>query len=209
MLALWMGIMLLPTVFSDDAPNFSRTLPALPALFVPVGLGLSAIVDFIGRSFGGTRQGHLLGYGAAALILAFSSAWAFRDYFIRFPTYPEVYYAYDVDKLDAWARLQALTGGDAVYLSQLWAEHSTVEFLRRGIDVHSLRSLDSSRTLVLPPPGKGAAYAFPAQQRGRAEEVAALWPSARLVEVTDRLGAPLLELVTVDARSGAWRTVGA
>jgi hypothetical protein len=200
MLALWAGVMLLPTVFSDDAPNFSRSLTALPALFVPAGLGLVAIVDFVGRALGGTRRGVLVGYGAALLILVFSATWAFRDYFIRFPTYREAYYAYDVDKLDAWSRLQALTGENAVYLSQLWAEHSTLEFLRRSTDV---RSLDSSRTLVLPPAGKGAAYAFPAQQTRRAEQVAALWPSARLEQVPDRYGQPLLALATVDAEAAA------
>ncbi len=105
-----------------------------------------------------------------------------------------------MDKLDAWAQIEALRGVDAVYLSQLWAEHSTLEFLRRDTDV---RSLDSSRTLVLPPPGKGAAYAFPSQQRRRAEEIAALWPSAQLEETRDRYGKPLLELVTVDAASAA------
>ncbi len=200
MLALWAVVMLTPTIFSDDAPNFSRSLPALPALFVPAGLGLTAIVNFVARIFRGERRGVWLGYGAAALILIASTTFAFRDYFIRFPSSPDAYYAYDVDKLDAWAQIEPLRVQDAVYLSQLWAQHSTLEFLRRDTDV---RSLDSSRTLVLPPPGQGAAYAFPSQQRRRAEEIAALWPGAQLEETTDRYGKPLLELVTVDAASTA------
>ena len=109
-LALWAGIMLTPTLFSDDAPNFSRSLPALPALFVPAGLGLAAIVGFVARLFRGERRSVWLGYGAAALILIISATFAFRDYFIRFPSDPEAYYAYDVDKLDAWAQIEALQG---------------------------------------------------------------------------------------------------
>ncbi|NJN83193.1 MAG: hypothetical protein HC802_13520, partial [Caldilineaceae bacterium] len=34
LLALWVIVMLSASVFSDDAPDFSRTLPTLPALMV-------------------------------------------------------------------------------------------------------------------------------------------------------------------------------
>jgi hypothetical protein len=198
MLALWAGVMLLPTMFSDDAPNFSRSLPALPALFVPAGLGLAAIMDFVARPFRDRRNGLAAGYAVAAFFLIVSGVLAVRDYFVRFPNAPEAYYAYDVDKLDAWGHLEPHIGKDAVYLSQLWAEHSTLKFLRRGTDV---RSLDSSNTLVLPPEGTGAVYAFPSQQRRRAEQIAALWPGAGLESLADRYGKPLLEIVTADAGS--------
>ncbi len=201
LLALWAGVMLLPTMLSDDAPNFSRALPALPALFVPAALGLAALADFIAARFHDRRTGQWVGGAVVGVILLISGIWACRDYFIRFPAQPEVYYAYDVDKLDAWARLAPHIGQDAVYLSQLWAEHSTLEFLRRGTDV---RSLDSSNTLVLPPPGQGAVYAFPGQQQRRAAQVAGLWPGRAVLEpLTDRYGKPLLWLVTVDAAAAA------
>ena len=195
LLMLWSLVMLLPTVFSDDAPNFSRSLPALPAVFVAVGLGLSAIADLLARAPMPAKAARAAGVAVIGLIVIGSLVLAARDYFVRFPKAPEAYYAYDVDKLDAWAHLRPLAAAHQVYLSQLWAEHATLAFLRRGTDV---KSFDSSETVVLPPSGRGAVYAFPALQRQRAVRLATLWPGTPVQEFSDAHGAPLLETVTLD-----------
>ncbi|NJN82414.1 MAG: hypothetical protein HC802_09160 [Caldilineaceae bacterium] len=44
LLALWALIMLFPSILSEAAPNYSRMMPALPALFVAAGLGLAWLV---------------------------------------------------------------------------------------------------------------------------------------------------------------------
>jgi len=206
LLAMWALLMLMPSVFSDDPPNFSRTLPALPALFTAVGLGLTWIADSIASLLrrmrpsalpeaGGLR--HLAaGYGVAALILVASGGMAFYDYFVRFANAPEAYYAYDADKLDAWAQLQDIAETGQVYLSKLWADHATVEFLRPG---SSIKPLDTSNTVVMPAPGVDAVYALPPEQGQRAASLAALWPGASRQQILDRYGKPLLEVVRVGA----------
>ena len=208
LLAMWALVMLMPSVFSDDPPNFSRTLPALPALFVAVGLGLTWIADGVSNLLCQDRLAALpkairnrhvaAGYGLVALILMVSGGLAFYDYFVRFANEPEAYYAYDADKLDAWDQLQDLAETGQVYLSKLWADHATVEFLRPG---SSIKPLDTSNTVVLPPPGSDAIYALPPEQDQRAAGLASLWPGASRQQILDRYGQPLLEVVRVDAAS--------
>lgn len=189
LLALWLAVMLLPSVLSNDAPDFSRTVPTHPALFVAAGLGLawlgaqSWIVPWLGGA-------------AAAAIVVVSGGWTFYDYFVDFGGRSELYYVYDVDKLDALEQLQPLTDGNQVYLSELWAGHASVTFLRGE---YGIKSIDTSDTLVLPAPGLGAVYAFPAEQADRAERIAEQLPGATLSRVPDALGNELLSIVQIDA----------
>jgi hypothetical protein len=121
------------------------------------------------------------------------------DYFVRFAQSPEVYYMYDGDKLDALNYLGQFTDGNEVYLSQLWGDmHSTVYLLRRNLGI---KSVDTANTIVLPPPGKGAIYAFPNEQLERAEQVAALWPGLKVESIRDPYGNVLLHTVRIDAKT--------
>lgn len=203
LLALWSLVMLAPSVLSDAAPNFSRTLPALPALFVAVGLGLTwllavgpALAHRLRRT---TVTGARVSSALVAAILLISSASSLYDYFYRFPQREETYYAYDVDKLDAWAELQPLVADHQVYLSQLWAEHGTLRFLRRRKGIKAL-NLDNLIDTVVLPADEGAVYAFPPEDSDQAERLASYW-SGRAVRRTayDRYGRPLLALVILDA----------
>lgn len=192
--AIWAGVMLFPSILSDAAPNYSRTLPALPALLVPAGLGLARLADW-------RRPAPWVGPVAAGLIVVYSTGQAVYDYFVRFPQSPDVYYMYDADKLDALAYLDQFTDKNQVYLSQLWGDfHATVWFLRGPLGI---KSLDTSDTVVLPPPGQGAVYAFPHEQRERAEQLAMLWPDLEAQPVDDAQGNVLLYTVSLDAETAA------
>ncbi|MDI9547235.1 MAG: phospholipid carrier-dependent glycosyltransferase [Chloroflexota bacterium] len=194
LLLTWALVMLLPSVLSEAAPNYSRTLPSLPALFVAGGLGLAWVSHL-------QRPHQYAGIAAAALILLYSGYRAVYDYFVVFPDRQEVYYLYDADKLDALAYLQTLTAGSQVYLSQLWGDHhATVSMLRREMNI---KSLDASDTLALPPPDMGVVFAFPHEQLERAEQLAKLWPHVQVRQVDDPFGAALLYLVEVDLQTAA------
>ena len=203
LLALWSLVMLAPSVLSDAAPNFSRTLPALPALFVAVGLGLTWLLAagpaLAHRLRWATATGARVGSAVVAAILLISSASSLYDYFYRFPQREETYYAYDVDKLDAWAELLPLAADRQVYLSQLWAEHGTLRFLRRRKGIKAV-SLDNPIDTIVLPVDEGAVYAFPPEDSDQAERLAAYW-SGRAIRRTvyDRYGRPLLALVILDA----------
>ncbi len=190
LLAIWVLVMLLPSVLSEAAPNYSRTMPSLPATFVAAGLGLTWIVTY-------QWPFAWLGPVAAAVILIFSTGSTVYDYFVRFAQSPEVYYLYDADKLDALDHLAQYADEDAVYISQLWGEkHSTVYLLRGRLGIESI---DTSDTIVLPPPGKDAVYGFPAEQHNRAEALADYWPEATVEPVLDHFGNSLISVVHVPA----------
>jgi len=200
LLAFWTAVMLLPSVLSEAAPNYSRTLPALPAAFIPVGLGLTWIVERW-RQWHSARNAPFLpawsGAALAGLCLAVSGVWSGYDFFVRFPQRPESYYAFDADKLDALAALEGLAEqGYAVYLQPLWGIHATFTFLR---DNTRVKSLDTAQTLVLPPVGQGAVYAFPGEKLAQAAQLAELWPDTQAEELRDAHAQRLLALVKVDA----------
>jgi len=192
LLALWAIVMVLPSILSEAAPNYSRTLPALPAVFVTVGLGLSWLAIGLPRwRWLPAWSGSVL----AGLLLVSSGLWASYDYFIRFPNQPPAYYIYDADKLDALAALEALAAeGNKVYLQPLWASHATFTFLR---DSNTVKSLDTAETLVLPPVGSGAVYAFPSEKLDAAAHLAQVWPGIQAEELLDRYNNRLLALVKV------------
>ncbi|MBX3013348.1 MAG: phospholipid carrier-dependent glycosyltransferase [Caldilineaceae bacterium] len=200
LLACWSSVMVLPSVLSEAAPNYSRTLPALPALFVTVGLGLDWIITWVTQwqaQAPSQRGPAWLGTAIAGLLLVISGSWASYDFFVRFPKHPESYYAYDADKLDALRTLEALADqGYEVYLQPLWASHATFTFLRSSAQI---QSLDTAATLVLPPVGMGAVYAFPGEKLDQAQALAAYWPGVAVEEVRDPYGKRLLALVKVEA----------
>jgi hypothetical protein len=187
LLLLWVIVMLAPSVLSEAAPNYSRTLASLPAALLPVALGLTWIVAH-------PSPRPALRYGVAGAILAASLLITVYDYFVRFPQQTELYYTYDVDKLDALNILRERQSTNQVYLSPLWAEHATLVYARAG---SGIRMLDATDTTVLPA-GGGAAYAFAPEETAQAANFAARWDQPIVEEFRDRFGRPLLTLVTVD-----------
>jgi len=184
----WAVMMLAPSVLSEAAPNYSRTLAAVPPVLLGAGLGLTWIATRASRNA-------IARYTAIGLLIFVSGVVTVLDYFVRFPAFPEVYYVYDADKVDAvdWMKASA-DAGFAVYLSPLWSSHATVAFLRD----HRIRSLDATQALVLPEPGKGVIYAFPSEQRDFADDLAAIWQEP-VRTLDDRFGRPLMFYVQVEA----------
>lgn len=193
LLALWALAMLAPSVLSDAAPNYSRTLPSLPATFVAAGLGLTWV----------TRWPRLLswaGLATAMIVLAISGTIAVYDYFVRYAALPQVYFAYEANKSDALAMLEAEAGEHKVYLHPLWAEHATIRALR---NTELVKPLDTDNTLILPPAGQGVIYAYPPELLAEAERVAALWPGAILDPIADPYGGLLFAQVRIPPAAAA------
>ncbi len=190
LLLLWAIVMLAPSVFSEAAPNYSRTLASLPAALLPIALGLTWIVA---RPW----PRPVLRWALAGGILVASLSITLYDYFVRFPQQSQVYYAYDVDKLDALDALRARQTTQQVYLSPLWAEHATIVYARAG---SGIKTLDATDTVVLPASG-GAAYAFSPEEFAQAETFAALWDAPHVETISDRYGRHLLTVVAVDGNA--------
>ncbi len=197
LLALWALAMLAPSVLSDAAPNYSRTLPSLPATFVAAGLGLTWLARW-------RRPLPWTGLAIALGVLVISGAIAFYDYFVRYAALPQVYFAYEANKLDALSMLEAEADAYKVYLHPLWAEHATIRALR---NTELIKPLDTDNTLILPPAGKGVIYAYPPELLAEAERVATLWPGAVLEPIEDPYGGLLFARVRIKPEAATdWPT---
>lgn len=149
---IWTFVMLLPSVFSHAAPNFSRTIGIVPAIFIFPALGLARCAHLLSR----WRHLPLV---FLLLVLTISAGWTWRDYFTVFPSKSELYHLYDVDKIDLLDYLRRASSEEHVYLTPVLAEHATITLLGRDIP---FKSFDTGRTLVLPSNSecKGALYIF-------------------------------------------------
>ncbi len=161
LLAIWMAVMLLPTLLSDRPPNYSRAIAALPVIVLLPALGLRWSVAALDLRW---RDEHRLGLpekariGLLAGAVVVAGLWTSWHYFVTFARRtPHVYYSYDVEKQDAYAWLREQAETADVFLHPLWAEHATIAYLNRE---GSVRSLDATETLVLLAP---SAPRFPRQ----------------------------------------------
>ncbi len=196
LLLLWALTMLAPSVLSEAAPNYSRTLPALPAVFVAAGLGLAWLTTLPRLPINVFKLGARYGVLLAGSILLISGVLAVRDYFVRFPTFPEVYYVYDADKLEALAYLNQQAATHEVYFDRLWADHTPVLALRSS---KLVKSLDTAETVVLPSVGQSVLYAFPEEKARQADALTTFWPGEAAEIRLGQLGQNLLRVVTLDA----------
>lgn len=142
LLAIWIGLAVLTSLLSDDAPNFLRTLPMFPALMI---LSAWACV-WVGQQLRTQRLRR-----AYLVLLAFGiglSAWlTYRDYFETFARLPGTYYAYDADKVEIAEWVNARAKNAQVYLAPLYYHQGTIAFLTRNT---LLKTFDSRDTIILP-----------------------------------------------------------
>ena len=96
---LWLGIMLLPTILSRDAPDTQRAIGALPAVGLFIAWGMAAIVDTISPRFQLSRRN--LAFAATAFVLLGSGWISYNDYFVSWANDKRAYYDFQGD----WAGL--------------------------------------------------------------------------------------------------------
>ena len=141
---LWLAVMVLPTLLTGKAPDFSRAIGILPAAYIPPAVALVAAGEWVAR-----RWGRALATGVIAVVVLISGLCAVRDYFVVYARSPDMAYDHGQDKVDAAAYVnQAVAEGYRVYLSPFLASHPTVRFLTREARPPSF---DPQRGLVLPP----------------------------------------------------------
>lgn len=108
-------------VFSEYAPHFHRILGAAAPAALLVGVGLDALWQW--RPFGTSVV-----RWAAPLLLAAGAVAGARDYFVRWATLPDLYYAFDAGlwEIGGWAAVQP--PGTPIYISPRSPEHPTLAF---------------------------------------------------------------------------------
>jgi len=194
LLLVWLVTLALISLVTDMAPNFSRMMGALPVLVIMAALGLDSLYRLVLRRTGQTWA--IATVAACAIIGGTLTGW---DYFVRFGSEAPASYEYDQEKIEAVDYLAAASADHTVFLAELWAQHATIQLLSREMDI---RSLDTAAGVVLPAEEKhGALYAYPPEQKARAEELARRWSAyGELGTVYDRHEQVLLHTFAISAR---------
>jgi len=186
---LWLGVMSAPSIVTDFAPHFGRTLAVTPALALCVAYGFASLVDLI------ARERYRVAYGVLLLGLAFSAFSTARDYFSIWGARTGAFDSFDVGYLTVARKLRERP--EALYLSPVDAHHYTIQF---GLARRAARSFDGRVALVLPPPGVAATYGIITRDDTRTLARLQQWyADARVLEtIDDFAGTPYATLLRVE-----------
>ncbi|MFN2251785.1 MAG: ArnT family glycosyltransferase [Anaerolineae bacterium] len=141
---IWLALLLAPSVLTDDAPNYSRAIGALPIVNLLPALALSrlayAAVPRVGRRW------------ATALVVAAIAVHAVGtsyDYFVVWAGHEDTPNAFDDDKVALAEYADALTAnGFDMFVSRTMSEHPTVKV--STAQPGGLRGFDPAHGIVLP-----------------------------------------------------------
>jgi hypothetical protein len=160
---LWIGVMLIPTIFSTGAPNFTRTLGALPMVFAMPGIAVEALLFWAPRLFPlqmydkVSRVTNVLIVAGLIVVLGVNAVSTYEDYFVKWPQHPETQFVFQADfaaiaeDIDASDVMDVSVGG----LSNDTMDDPSLYLLRNRKDVR-VRWFDSGS-----PISSGGAYLAP------------------------------------------------
>ena len=112
---LWLIVMLTPSLVTIEAPNFVRTLGALPPVMILPGIGVAWCRERLARWTEGNRSGPRVVAAVMAVAFVANVGLTARDYFVRWPQIPEVGFVWQrdfvavADWLDAHSEIEAVT----------------------------------------------------------------------------------------------------
>lgn len=127
---LWLlaglGVMLLPTLLSEFAPNFQRAIGAIPFVVLLIALGLDGLIRLATRLW---SRGQLAYLAAGWLIVAASFGLTWRAYFGEWANLPDLFPAWDVGFTRVAEQLAAADDGVRTYMTPRGREHPTLGYL--------------------------------------------------------------------------------
>ena len=127
---LWLlaglGVMLLPTLLSEFAPNFQRAIGAIPFVVLLIALGLDGLIRLATRLW---SRGRLAYLAAGWLIVAASFGLTWRAYFGEWANLPDLFPAWDVGFTRVAEQLAAADDGVRTYMTPRGREHPTLGYL--------------------------------------------------------------------------------
>ena len=113
-LLAWLGVGLLPSALTEDAPQFGRTTMVTPALALIAALGVLTLWQFTRRRI-----------SRALLVagLALSATLTIRDYFGRYASAPDTFMTMNGDELALAHALRAAPDGAQLYATPLQRDY--------------------------------------------------------------------------------------
>ncbi len=132
-LLLWLGVMLLPTILSGDAPHFGRMTGAVAPVSILVALGASRLWNLIAvRVERAGRNGRRVATAVLALSLVISAVVATVDYFGRYANHPQLERDFYLADWQLGRHAASATEDTVLYLSPTQEELATIYFALEG-----------------------------------------------------------------------------
>ncbi len=147
---LWIAVMLIPSIVTTGAPNFTRTLGALPMAFAMPGIAVEALLFWAPRLFPlqmyhtVSRITNVFIVAGLIVVLGVNAISTYADYFIKWPQHPETQFVFQADfaaiakDIDASDVMDVSVGG----LSNDTMDDPSLYLLRQRKDVR-VRWFDS------------------------------------------------------------------
>ncbi|MBP7963553.1 MAG: hypothetical protein KBG20_08885 [Caldilineaceae bacterium] len=127
---LWLlaglGVMLLPTLLSEFAPNFQRAIGAIPFVVLLAALGMDGAVGLLTRLW---RRGAVAYLAVGWLILATSFGLTWRAYFVEWANLPDLFPAWDVGFTQVAEQIAGADDDVRTYITPRGQEHPTLAYM--------------------------------------------------------------------------------
>lgn len=151
LLAIWIGLGMIPSLLTSEAPSWPRTMLASPAALALPGIAISTIVEWVpGRKAHSGARPVLVALLGVSLLL--TAALTYRDFLVVWPKHPRVRYAFQSSMTEAFRYLDRTSEATPVVMAGLsphdvdpWTEQCTLR--RRDLAV---RWVDTRSALLLP-----------------------------------------------------------
>ncbi len=202
LLLTWLAAMLVPSIVTEAAPNFLRSLGAVVPTVMLVVIGYDAMMMFITQH--AIRNTNVVRVACCVLLL-FSAALSLDAYFNQLPRDPRAWYGFDVGLVKIGEIARALPSDEPIYLTPISSEQATIEFTL-GATRANFKWFDGRKCLVAPPSDHTATLLVVNEDFRTAERVPLHWPDSRLVQtISDYANKPYLSEFQIPAH--AWNFV--
>jgi hypothetical protein len=196
-LLLWLGVMVLPSLFTDFAPHFGRSIGVTPVVALLTAYGFGIVLQ---KAEGGRQKSKYLVLTAYCLLLGgltFSTSATVNDYFNTWASRTGLFDSFDVGILGIANKLSVRPANESLYVSPFDQHYYTVQF---GLQGRTARSFDSQRALVVPPSNTAATYGIVTRQDSRTiERLGKIFPNGRTLEtIYDWTSKPYASLYHVE-----------
>lgn len=204
LLLIWLGAMVLPSVLTDFAPHFGRSIAVAPAIALITAYGFTTLAERIftpiTRIFAKNDSRGLAGKIVLTffvLLFSFSTFSAFNDYFNIWAARTGQFESFDVGLLSLAQKLRTRPPNETLFLTPVERDHYTIQFGLQGADANSF---NGSYALVLPESGSAGAYGIVTRSDPRTlTRLQKFFPSGRAVEtVYDFAGQPYAVIFRVE-----------
>lgn len=198
LLLTWLLAMLAPSIVTDAAPNFLRSLGAAVPAVILVTMGYEALLRRIAKSQE-PRAKTVLGIGSW-LLLCISALLSLNAYFNDMPHDRRAWFAFDVGLVRIAELVKALPASEPIYLTPFSNEQATIQFVLNEPRAN-FKWFDGRKCLVAPPSDHTATLLVVSEDYRTLDQLRKYWPQGRLAQqVNDFAGKPYLSVFQIPAR---------